>query len=280
MITYRHGSTLMVMFVIGSYGGCVTDPPETGVVELRGSLEPLTFDCAGVSCDDGVDCTVDACLEGLGCVHTSDSTRCACGETCVSEEGCSELCAVSTCNGRLYECGDCVDNDGDCAVDWQDPSCTGPCDDDEGSLGVHLTGANNGVCKLDCFFDDNTGRGDDDCRWSHRCDPLSSGDPKCAYAPTPECDEQLAAQSAKCLSSCMPLVPNGCDCFGCCEIPGAPTAVYLGSTVGGVASCDMGSLDDPERCAPCTPVPSCFNDCAMCEICVGKPTLPPECFVW
>jgi hypothetical protein len=24
-------------------------------------------------------------------------------------------------------------------------------------------------------------------------------------------------------------------------------------------------------------VQGCFNDCANCEICLGKPTLPPEC---
>ena len=31
------------------------------------------------------------------------------------------------------------------------------------------------------------------------------------------------------------------------------------------------------RCDPCTPVPSCQNDCGSCEICLGQPTLPEEC---
>jgi hypothetical protein len=32
------------------------------------------------------------------------------------------------------------------------------------------------------------------------------------------------------------------------------------------------------RCKPCTPVRSCFNDCGPCEVCIGRPVPPPECF--
>ena len=35
---------------------------------------------------------------------------------------------------------------------------------------------------------------------------------------------------------------------------------------------------DPTICHPCTPVTDCFNDCGRCELCLGKTTLPPECF--
>jgi hypothetical protein len=91
------------------------------------------------------------------------------------------------------------------------------------------------------------------------------------------CDE-LLTQPSSCLDVCVPLTPNGCDCFGCCELPsGSGSFVWIGATVGGVGRCDSQNLDDPTKCKPCTPVPSCFNDCKRCEICIGKPTRPSDC---
>jgi len=34
-------------------------------------------------------------------------------------------------DGQTFECGDCVDNDGDGFIDAQDVDCIGPCDDSE-----------------------------------------------------------------------------------------------------------------------------------------------------
>jgi hypothetical protein len=45
----------------------------------------------------------------------------------------------------------------------------------------------------------------------------------------------------------------------------------------GGSLCTAAALDDPDLCHPCTPVPSCLNDCKPCELCVGKSQLPPEC---
>ena len=85
------------------------------------------------------------------------------------------------------------------------------------------------------------------------------------------------AQSDACLDFCMPLTPNGCDCFGCCVIPGAPTTVWLGSeNPPGTGSCNINTVNDPTKCKPCTQVPACLNPCGMCEICIGQP-LPPGC---
>ncbi|PKN36298.1 MAG: hypothetical protein CVU63_16950, partial [Deltaproteobacteria bacterium HGW-Deltaproteobacteria-20] len=74
-----------------------------------------------------------------------------------------------------------------------------------------------------------------------------------------------------------PLVPNGCDCFGCCEFPQLTYTVWLGSETGGAGTCNLTVLDDKTKCKPCTVVPSCWNDCGNCELCLGKTTLPPEC---
>jgi hypothetical protein len=80
---------------------------------------------------------------------------------------------------------------------------------------------------------------------------------------------------------CIELTPNGCDCFGCCQIPALGFAVSLrvASSDGGEdgASCDSSSLDDPERCQPCQPDLTCINPCDDCELCIGKPQLEPGC---
>ena len=69
---------------------------------------------------------------------------------------------------------------------------------------------------------------------------------------------------------------------GCCEIPVPGTSttatVFLESGhVQGPHLCDMASLTDPTKCAPCTQVPSCLNPCDACELCVGKTELPASC---
>ena len=35
---------------------------------------------------------------------------------------------------------------------------------------------------------------------------------------------------------------------------------------------------DPALCRPCTPAGNCLNTCERCEICLGKPTIPQDCF--
>lgn len=207
------------------------------------------------------------------------------------------------CLNQIYECGDLVDNDSDGLVDYQDPDCLGPCDNTEDSLYPNLPGSSGQNCDLDCFWDQGQGH-DWDCYWDHQCDPNAdlanneSANPQSdcswdsandgpvggeSFSPSPyTCDENFNTQPQECLDKCEPLAPNGCDCFGCCEL--APdTFVWLGSTEEGTnnGSCTLASVGSPtflEDCHPCTPVPGCFNDCGTCELCVGKTTLPPECF--
>ena len=201
-------------------------------------------------------------------------------------------CRVTTCSGKIYACGDCLDNDGDGLIDAADPECLGPCDNTEDSYYGGLPGQNNAPCKQDCYFDQDTGSGNDGCHFSQKCDSLSvapnyppSGDAQCAYDPATSipgtaatCAELLAQQSAACLEACLPLTPNGCDCFGCCELPArSGRFVWIGSTSGGIGSCDSAHLDDETLCKPCTPVKSCFNECSPCEICAGQTTIDASC---
>ncbi|MBW2528832.1 MAG: hypothetical protein JRI23_31945 [Deltaproteobacteria bacterium] len=206
---------------------------------------------------------------------------------------------IVTCQGKIYECGDMIDNDGDGMIDWQDEECTGPCDNTEGSLYGGIPGQAGPACKVDCYFDQDSGSGNDQCYWDHVCDPKSISPD---YYPEPEaadaceytsgdvvitpihqtCETLLQAngQLQECLDFCLPLTPNGCDCFGCCELPaGEGNYIWLGSEgLEGDTVCTMNDLADPDLCHPCTPVTDCFNGCGRCELCMGKTTLPPDCF--
>jgi len=197
----------------------------------------------------------------------------------------THVCQKTACQGKMYQCGDCIDNDGDGLIDSDDPDCTGPCDNTEDSYFGGIPGQNNAPCREDCYFDQDTGSGNDQCYWSQDCDPLSlapayppSGDARCSYNPSAmvpgsgsTCAGLTAAQSPTCLNYCLPITPNGCDCFGCCELPADSGAfVWIGSSAKNVGTCDAAHVNDPAACRPCTPVKSCLNSCDPCEVCVGR----------
>jgi hypothetical protein len=173
------------------------------------------------------------------------------------------------------QCSDGIDNDGDGLIDSADPECTGPNDNDEGSYATGIPGDNVDPCKQDCFFDGNSGMGDDGCQWQLQCDPQSTN-AKCPFSQSyvdkhaTECSVS-ASQSQKCIDNCRKLVPNGCDCFGCCAIPGAATPIRLDPT------CTAKDFGDPTKCSPCTQVTQCMKPCGRCELCVGKTTVPADC---
>jgi hypothetical protein len=202
--------------------------------------------------------------------------------------GCSDSCNVATCGGKVYECGNCLDDDNDCTVDSNDNDCFGVCDNNESGFKGEIPGQNSAPCKMDCYFDGDSGAGNDDCYWSHECDPFEPQD-SCEYDPSASipgtslsCAELNDFQSQICDDICGPVVPNGCDCFGCCEVvTGSGTyTIYLGSEDGsGDGSCNSDGIDDPAQCHPCTQVDACLNTCSGCEVCFGQTELPPGCTV-
>jgi len=199
---------------------------------------------------------------------------------------------IVQCQGKVYQCGDLIDNDNDGLIDSQDPDCLGPCDNSEDGLKLDIPGGDGPGCYVDCYWDGNSGAGNDGCYWNHSCDKLSPEGALCPYsanANTPgtplSCDELLNKQPQTCLEYCPQLVPNGCDCFGCCYIYKGGTQygpVWLGTIdANKVYTCELDKVDDPTKCAPCTQVKNeCVNDCGKCELCLGKTVddLPPECF--
>ena len=244
-----------------------------------------------VECADAVDCTIDSCDPDKDeCVYKPSNERCGCAETCHFELGCGDHCQVSLCTvNQPYECGDCIDNDGDCLVDDQDPDCWGPCDNNEGGFNGNVPGQQNqSECNaMDCYFDNNSGSGNDECYWSHTCDPQEPT--ACVYDPaydtpgTPlSCEELSEDQLPECDEYCGPLTPNGCDCFGCCELTlddDTTVTVYLGTTDPETdeGTCALEVVDNPDLCHPCTQVPGCLNECEECELCLGETELPDEC---
>lgn len=200
-------------------------------------------------------------------------------------------CVKATCHGTTYACGDCTDNDGDGRIDSDDPECTGPCDDREDSFDVGLPGSMTDKCSQDCFFDNGNGAGQDDCRFSHRCDMVSvapdyppTGNASCAYdenAKIPGSSEGCAdlrmAQPPGCGTNCGPLTPNGCDCFGCCELPARSNHFVALGGGSSTKPCTLENIDDPEACPQCTPVDACMNKCLPCESCAGAAYPLPSC---
>lgn len=191
---------------------------------------------------------------------------------------------IMPCQGHVYQCGNDIDDDGDGLIESDDPDCLNPCDNNESGFFLNIPGGDSAPCKLDCYFDQDQGSGNDGCRWDHRCDPKEPDtDPACSYQdpppPSADCPDE---QTAQCGDFCGPLVPNGCDCFGCCELPAGPGGalewVFIGTVdSNGMPTC---SLDNLEGCNPCTPVADCLNDCGRCEICLGRGAdeLPSDCF--
>lgn len=179
------------------------------------------------------------------------------------------------CDGAVYQCGDGLDNDRDGSTDLFDPECTGPCDDDESSFQTGLPG-DNMDCKQDCFFDGNSGQGDDGCIWDLRCDPENPGALiGCEYTGGNNCDNQPPNQDAECIMFCEQYVPPGCDCFGCCEVQTADGPIHIFLNSG--PDC---SLDNLDACESCTyQIDDCGVPCVpeLCQLCFGDDELPPGC---
>ncbi|HEX2871609.1 MAG TPA: hypothetical protein VHP33_10140 [Polyangiaceae bacterium] len=162
-------------------------------------------------------------------------------------------------------CSDGKDNDGDDLIDGFDPECTGPADNDEGTFATGIPGDNRDPKWQDCFFDGNSGAGNDKCRYATGCltGELPADDADCALTDA-------------CLKYCAPLTPNGCDCFGCCtvQLPSGDTV-----DIQTASSCSLDQVGDEDVCPRCVKSDACGNTCGHCELCPGKTVadLPEDC---
>lgn len=214
-----------------------------------------------------------------------------------------------------YECSDCADNDMDGKIDGFDPECTGPQDDREDSFATGIPGDNIDATDQDCFFDGNSGQGNDGCN-QHVCcllqakgatqqtpqEQLAADRAECArLAPQANADKYTPAQCyqpfgmtpvpTKCTMNCGPLTPPGCDCFGCCTVctEDGCRDIVLNPAVS--PDCDQSNVTDPgpdgtdntgdEPCRRCVKSTCGNEECGgdTCILCPGQDpdTLPMEC---
>ena len=176
-------------------------------------------------------------------------------------------CPLPPDAGTRPECSNGIDDDGDGRVDALDPDCTSPYGTSESHLAIGVMG-NFDICGRDCAFDNDPGQGNDGCDWRVQCDPLHPL-ARCGSANT-GCP---SSQSQRCRDTCLPLTPNGCDCFGCCliDVGGERRTVLFGEGI----PCSSASLSDPASCPSCTQNQSCLNPCLPGEVCFAGATPTP-----
>jgi hypothetical protein len=188
------------------------------------------------------------------------------------------------------QCSNCIDDDHDGFIDGFDPECTGPADNDESSFATGIPGDNKDPVEQDCFFDGNSGAGDDGCN-IHVCCLLGAKtvadcpigankyDPNACPPPI-----GMGMLSPKCIANCGKLAPPGCDCFACCKIYDPTTMMYYTVEINPAVApnCTSQTLSDPTKCPPCVQNTQCYGgDCGgtSCVLCPGEPItdLPPGC---
>jgi hypothetical protein len=182
------------------------------------------------------------------------------------------------------ECSDCVDNDMDGEIDGYDIECTGLADDDEDSFATGIPGDNMDAVNQDCFFDGNSGSGNDGCS-IHVCCLLGAPDVASCPIGANQYDpaECSSPQVMACVDLCAPLAPPGCDCFGCCTIcdPATNQCRDIITNPNTAPNCNEDTILDPNACPSCTKVTSCETPCNpdMCILCPGQDPsdLPPGC---
>ena len=68
-------------------------------------------------------------------------------------DGGTRLCIPAACGGKIYACGNCLDDDGDGKIDMDDLECLGPCDNSETDSIRRFPVATVPSAKMDCYFD-------------------------------------------------------------------------------------------------------------------------------
>ncbi|MEO8705527.1 MAG: hypothetical protein ABI867_36190, partial [Kofleriaceae bacterium] len=154
-----------------------------------------------------------------------------------------------------------------------------------------IPGDNIDAVKQDCFFDGNSGAGDDGCNIHVCCLLGATTVADCPiganqYDPT-DCPPPIGTQplSQQCIDTCGALTPPGCDCFGCCTLcnPLNPTECYdIITNPNTSPDCTVETLSDPTKCVRCTQVTACGDpECggSTCILCPGQDSgdLPAEC---
>jgi hypothetical protein len=183
-------------------------------------------------------------------------------------------------NAAAPQCSNCIDDDGDGLIDGADPHCISALDNDESSFATGIPGDNMDLVDQDCFFDGDSGAGNDGCS-QHVCCILGAPDrASCPYGANRYNPANCGNLSQECIDFCSPISPPGCDCFGCCTQCNDTGCydVYINPRVS--PNCDVDVLQDPTKCLPCVKQGECSGgECGGCVLCPGQTEddLPAEC---
>ncbi|MFT3693865.1 MAG: hypothetical protein QM831_12040 [Kofleriaceae bacterium] len=199
------------------------------------------------------------------------------------------------------QCSNCIDDDGDGKIDGFDPECTGAFDNDESSFATGIPGDNKDTINQDCFFDGDSGAGNDGCNQHVCCLLGATTKAECVTDlqglvnnPDQEgnkydvtmCFPPLGTATIppKCTMVCEAITPPGCDCFGCCTICDPVSNDCADVAINPIVSpnCTPDKIDDPTACPRCVKTtacegPSCGGD--TCILCPGEDSsdLPASC---
>jgi len=263
MLFFRKVTALSAIAVVGFTLGtaCSSDSEDPGVSPGSGATSSgATSNSSGGTISFGGDGSGNGTSAGGDSSSVGGATGTGAGPT-ITPDG-EVFCGDVAC-----QCSDGIDNDGDGDEDGFDVECQGPLDNDEGSFATGIPGDNKDESWVDCFFDGDSGSGNDGCKYPYEC---LTGD-------IPIDDEQCAgAASEACINFCGPRTPNGCDCFGCCTIDledGSSVDILTAS------GCDLDDIDNEDVCLRCVKTDTCENTCGECELCPGKTEedLPEDC---
>ena len=158
---------------------------------------------------------------------------------------------------RAQQCNDGIDNNVNGLVDLTDWYCKSADDNDESSFHSSVAGDDlNTPAALDCWFDTNSGSGDDGCS-IHACCDIDGACP--ADLLPAQFNANQCTPSGACVANCAPQTKPGCDCFGCCEIC-TPQNGCLNVFVNPVVSpaCTIETLGDPASCRRCVQNAACL----------------------
>jgi hypothetical protein len=149
-----------------------------------------------IDCDDGIDCTLDACIRGEGrCEHTPDPMMCSDGDVCSGEEVCDVV--LGCIAGTPIDCSDgigCTDDlcnplSGECSWSPNHTRCTGTeiCDPPRSSNATGCAPAPTCVTDTDCD-DGDLCNGVETCGTLRLCQPGTPVD----------CDDHVACTADAC----------------------------------------------------------------------------------
>ena len=241
-------------------------PCDDGDICTTGDACDADGACAGAAadCDDGNECTSDACDPVVGCNYEIlEGTPCSDGSVCTQGDVCSDGACVP---GQAISCDDL-------------DACTGDfCDPVEGCQNIP-------VPQPDCC---NTVA---DCDDGDECTDDACEDNTCAHAPVispecclPDCDGKECGPDG-CGDVCGVCLEGYCDaglCYTVCVPECSGLSCGPDGCGGSCGACGPGfSCGETGQCEPCEPLCDPTAECGLdgcagvCDICPGGETCTP-----